>query len=143
MDAEASLRNVMLFEGLQPKQIKSLAKWTMRRTFQPGQDIVRQGQQGVGLYCIESGKVRVFLSTPAGPREIRTMGAGEAFGELALLDDKPRSATVTAVEPTTALLLDKAQFLAELKTYPEIGLAMIPILVRWIREADEKLAESL
>jgi CRP-like cAMP-binding protein len=68
---------------------------------------------------------------------------GEAFGELALLDDKPRSATVTAIEPTTTLVLDKAQFLAELNTYPEIGLALIPVLVQWIRDADEKLAESL
>ena len=142
VDAEQSLRRVALFQELQPKQIKTLAKWVATRTFQPGQAIVKQGQLGVGLYCIESGRVSVTLETPDGPRAIRAMGPGESFGELALLDDKPRSATVTAVEPTTTLILDKAQFLAELKTYPEIGLALIPVLVQWLRDTDEKLARQ-
>jgi CRP-like cAMP-binding protein len=75
-----------------------------------------------------------------GEREIRTMGPGESFGEIALLDDRPRSATVTAVEPTTAVLLDKAQFLAELRTYPEIALAILPVLTEWLRQADTKIA---
>ena len=143
MDAEENLRKLALFQELPKKQLKSLAKWTTERTYQPGQAIVTQGQLGVGLYSIQSGRVRVTLETVSGPRDIRTMGPGESFGELALLDDKPRSATVTAMEPTTVLLLDKAQFLAELRTYPEIGLALIPVLVQWIREADEKLAKSL
>lgn len=143
LDAEETLRKVKLFEGLRPRQIKTLAKWATRRHFQQDHAIVTQGQLGVGLYCIESGRVRVTLDTPSGPHELREMGVGEAFGELALLDDKPRSATVTAIEPTTTLVLDKAQFLAELNTYPEIGLALIPVLVQWIRDADEKLAESL
>jgi CRP-like cAMP-binding protein len=58
-----------------------------------------------------------------------------------LLDDKPRSATVTAVEPTTAVLLDKSQFIAELKTYPEIALSILPVLVGWLRDADAKIAD--
>jgi CRP-like cAMP-binding protein len=70
------------------------------------------------------------------------MGPGESFGELALLDNKPRSATVTAVEPTTVLILDKVQFLAELRTYPEIALALIPVLVEWLRDADRQRAEA-
>ncbi len=143
VDAEETLSKVKLFEGLRPKQIKTLAKWTTRRHFEQDKAIVTQGQMGLGLYCIESGKVRVTLQTPKGPGELRTMGPGEFFGELALLDNKPRSATVTAIEPTTTLVLDKAQFLAELRTYPEIGLALIPVLVQWIRDADEKLAELL
>jgi CRP/FNR family transcriptional regulator, cyclic AMP receptor protein len=143
LDAEETLGKVKLFEGLRPKQIKTLAKWATRRHFQQDQAIVTQGQLGVGLYCIESGRVSVAIDTPSGPLELRKMGVGEAFGELALLDDKPRSATVTAVEPTTTLILDKAQFLAELRTYPEIGLALLPVLTQWIRDADEKLAELL
>lgn len=142
MEAEESLRQVALFRGLQPKQIKSLAKWTTERTFQPGQTIVTQGQMGLGLYCIESGRVSVALQTATGQRELRTMGPGESFGELALLDDKPRSATVTAIEPTKVLVLDKAQFLAELRTYPEIALALIPVLIDWLRDSDRKMAEA-
>ena len=142
MDAEESLRRVSLFQGLQPKQIKSLAKMTVSRTFEPGTAIVTEGKMGVGLYCIVSGRVRVTMRTPSGDRELRVMGPGESFGELALLDSQPRSATVTAIERTTAILLDKAQFLAELRTYPEVSLALLPVLVQWIRDADRKLAET-
>lgn len=142
MDAEESLRKVSLFRELQPKQIKSLAKWARERNFQPGQTIVREGQLGVGLYTIQSGRVSITAKSGSGERELRTMGPGESFGELALLDDQPRSATVSAVEPTTVLVLDKASFLGELQTYPEIGLSLIPVLVSWLRDANRQIVEA-
>ncbi len=141
MDEEETLRRVPLFEGLQPKQLKSLARWTTTRTYQPGQVVVNEGQIGMGLYCIQSGSVKITKRSANEEREIRSMGAGESFGEISLLDDKPRSATVTAVEPTTAVLLDKSQFIAELKTYPEIALSILPVLVGWLRDADAKIAD--
>ncbi len=141
MDEEETLRRVPLFEGLQPKQLKSLARWTTTRTYQPGQVVVNEGQIGMGLYCIQSGSVKITKRSANEEREIRSMGAGESFGEISLLDDKTRSATVTAVEPTTAVLLDKSQFIAELKTYPEIALSILPVLVGWLRDADAKIAD--
>lgn len=141
MDAEETLRNVPLFGGLQPKQLKSLARWTTTRNYDVDQVIVRQGQTGLGLYCIQSGRVRVSTHSGSGERAIREMGPGESFGEISLLDDKPRSATVTALEPTTAVLLDKSQFLAELRTFPETALAILPVIVNWLREADARIAE--
>lgn len=141
MDAEQTLRNVPLFAELQPKQVRQLAKWATTRNYQPDQVIVAEGQAGLGLYCIQSGKVKVTQKTNTGEREIREMGPGESFGELALLDNAPRAATVTAVEPTSCVLLDKAQFLAEIRTYPEIALALLPVLTGWVREADQQIAE--
>jgi len=141
VDVEETLRRVPLFEGLQPKQLKSLARWTTTRTYQPGQVVVNEGQIGMGLYCIQSGSVKITKRSANEEREIRSMGAGESFGEISLLDDKTRSATVTAVEPTTAVLLDKSQFIAELKTYPEIALSILPVLVGWLRDADAKIAD--
>lgn len=143
MEVEETLRRVPLFAGMQPKQIKSLARWTTTRIYQPGQVIVNEGQTGLGLYCIQSGRVKVSQHAGDGEREIRIMGPGEAFGELSLLSDKPRSATVTAIDQTTAVLLDKGQFLAELRTYPEIALSIIPILVDWLQQADRKIAELM
>jgi len=64
------------------------------------------------------------------------MGPGETFGELSLLDDQPRSATVTALDSTTVLLLDKWQFVAELKQHPEVAVAMLPTLARWLRSVE-------
>lgn len=141
MDAEETLRRVPLFRGLKPKQISSLARWTTTRNYPAGQVIVSEGQTGLGLYCIQSGRVKVTKHSANGERDIREMGPGETFGELALLDDKPRSATVTAIEPTTAVLLDKSQFLAEVRTFPELALDILPIIVEWLRGADAKIAE--
>jgi CRP-like cAMP-binding protein len=141
VEVEETLRRVPLFQELQPKQIRSLARWTTTRTYSPGQVIVAEGQSGLGLYCIQSGRVKVTKQAVHGEREIRTMEPGESFGEIALLDDKPRSATVTAIEPTTAVLLDKSQFIAELRTYPEIALAILPTVVGWLRDADAMIAQ--
>src|SRR5947209_6303545 len=137
VDSEETLSRVPLFRQLKPKQVKALARWTTTRSWSAGETIVSQGQLGMGLYCIQSGKVKITQSTPSGEREIRRMGPGESFGELALLSDKPRSATVTADEPTTAVLLDKSQFLAELHTHPEMAVEMLPVLVHWLQEADQ------
>lgn len=138
MDAEQTLRDVPLFRGLEPKQLKSLARWVATRTYQPGQAIVEEGQTGLGLYCIQAGRVKVTQRSGSGERDLSQLGSGDFFGEMALLDDKPRSATVTAVEPTTCVLLDKSQFLAELRTYPEIAVAILPVLVERLRDVESR-----
>lgn len=142
MDAEQTLRAVPLFRGLRPNQVKALARWASTRAWQPGQVIVEEGQTGLGLYCIQSGRVRVTQAAGEGQRGLRDMGPGESFGEISLLDDHPRSATVTAIEPTTAVILDKSQFLAELRTHPEIALAILFPLVERLRAAERRSATS-
>lgn len=141
MDAEETLHNVPLFRDLPRKHLKSLARWTTTRNYPAGQVIVKEGQTGLGLYCIQSGRVKVSQSSPTGERDVREMGPGESFGEISLLDDRPRSATVTAVENTTAVLLDKSQFLAEIRTHPEIALSILPTLTEWLRDANTRIAD--
>ncbi|PZS05524.1 MAG: transcriptional regulator [Chloroflexi bacterium] len=136
VDTEQTLKTVPLFQGLRSRNLKSLARGTTARTYQPDQVIVSEGQVGYGLYIIQSGQVKVTQEGSTGSREIRRMGPGETFGEMSLLDDQPRSATVTAVEPTTALLLDKWQFVSEMKAHPEITAAMLPTLVGWLRSVE-------
>jgi CRP/FNR family transcriptional regulator, cyclic AMP receptor protein len=142
VDTLETLRRVPLFEGIPEKHLKSLTNWTTTRTYPASGTIVREGQLGLGLYCIQSGSVRVTKSTPSGERELRIMGPGESFGELALLDDQPRSATVTAVEETTAVLLDKSQFNAEMRGHPEMAIPMLQTIAGWLREADARTLES-
>jgi CRP/FNR family cyclic AMP-dependent transcriptional regulator len=136
VNAEETLQRVPLFRGLQQKQVKSLARWTTTRTYDANTPIVQQGQSGIGLYCIQSGKVRVTQQTPQGEREIRSMGPGESFGELSLLEDQPRSATITALEPTTCVLLDHVQFNVELKSHPEMAIPMLHVLAAWLHDAE-------
>jgi CRP-like cAMP-binding protein len=85
--------------------------------------------------------VKITQKAGDGEREIREMGPGDAFGELSLLSDMPRSATVTALEPTACVLLDKPRFLAELRTYPEIALEILPVVVNRLLESDKRIAE--
>ena len=141
MDAVETLRSVPLFRGFHDKQLKSLARWAATRSYQAGQTIVSEGQTGLGLYVIQAGRVKVTKHGAQGEREIRQMGPGESFGEISLLDDRPRSATITAVEPTTCVLLDKSQFIAEIRTYPDMALEILPVVVGWLREADTRIAE--
>ncbi|HEX8919064.1 MAG TPA: cyclic nucleotide-binding domain-containing protein [Chloroflexota bacterium] len=139
---EETLQKVPLFSGLNRKQVAALARGTTSRRYQPGQEIVSEGQMGLGLYCIQEGLVRITQHAASGEETpVRTMGPGESFGELSLLDNNPRSATATAVQPTTALLLDKAQFLGQLRAHPEISLPLLEVLVKWLRESDRRAAE--
>ncbi|HZU14434.1 MAG TPA: cyclic nucleotide-binding domain-containing protein [Chloroflexota bacterium] len=138
MNAEETLQRIPLFRGLQPKQVKSLARWTTTRNYPAGTAIVREGQPGLGLYFIESGTVKVTQQTANGERELRTMGPGQSFGELSLLEDRPRTATITAMEPTTCVLLDKMQFNAELRAHPEMAIPLLHVLAGWLLEAEQR-----
>ena len=136
MNVEETLRSVSLFKSLSSKHLKQIAKFATPRSFDAGHQIVGQGDTGYGLYNIQTGRVNVTRETDGGSRQVRTMGPGESFGEIALLDDQPRSATVTAIEPTTVLLLDKWQFRGELNSHPEIALALLPVLVGYLRDRE-------
>ena len=87
------LKHVPLFHGLSEKELKSLANNFTERTFSEGQELTHEGSGGVGFFVLESGEARVTVDG----QERRTLGPGDYFGEIALLDDGARSATVTAV----------------------------------------------
>jgi CRP-like cAMP-binding protein len=87
------LKQVPLFSGLADKDLKSIAATMRERTFKAGESATQEGQSGVGFFVIESGEGSVDV----GGREVRTLGPGDYFGEVALLAQSPRSATITAV----------------------------------------------
>jgi CRP-like cAMP-binding protein len=141
VEVEETLARVPLFRQLDKGQIRSLAKFTRTRTYQPGEVLVHEGRLGFGLYCLQSGEVKVTQQTSGGEHELARLGPGQSFGEIALIDEGPRTATVTAVEPTTAVLLDKMQFHTELRNHPEVALTVMMALVQWLREANKRIAE--
>jgi CRP-like cAMP-binding protein len=95
---------------------------------EPGEVLFREGDAGDGAYLIVSGQVAVSKRTPEGERQIAALGAGEAFGEVAIFAEQERTATVSAVEPTTLRLLRRTEIEAELaKVAPWVG-AMISTL---------------
>ena len=99
-----------------------------------------QGDTGVGLYILTSGRVRITQTQSAGgvEEELGTAGAGDVLGEMALLDDLPRSATLTAIDDVTALLLPVWNFRSTLRSHPNIALKLLTVLSRRVREAETR-----
>lgn len=136
------LADVPLFAGLDRKAIDALAGFTFKKSFAPGDLIVEEGRTGNGLFIILTGRAEVIkgLQTPQ-PRTVATLGAGEPIGEMALLGEWPRTATVRALEPTECVGMDRWVFLDHLVREPKLALRMLQILAMRLAETAERLAE--
>jgi CRP/FNR family cyclic AMP-dependent transcriptional regulator len=134
------LQSVPLFSELDRRHRATIAKTVFSRTFDAGDIIVREGEPGVGAFMIRSGKVEVTKESGDEIEHLNTLGPGDVFGEIALLTDMPRSATVRAVEPTELLGLTAWNFRAELQKSPELAYQMLRITARRLAAADARLA---
>ena len=137
---EDSLARVDLFRGLDKKDLRILAASCQERKYSAGSTLIKQGDTGVGLYVLTNGKVRVTrVNNPDKlEEELDIAGAGSVLGEMALLDDLPRSATVTAIEDVTALLLPVWEFRTTLQSHPDIALRLLSVLSRRLRKAENR-----
>lgn len=140
-DIDALLRAVDIFAELKDQQIARLGKLATRRAFPAGVQILRRGDSGVALYVVVSGRVAITLESEEGAREQRLgeLGPGEVFGEMALLDGGPRSANVTAAEPTECLLINRWDFSGEMLRDADIARALVPVLCQRIRKLHERV----
>jgi CRP/FNR family cyclic AMP-dependent transcriptional regulator len=91
-EAAELLRQVPLFSDLDQRELQDIASAMKSRTFSSGQEIAVEGESGVGFFVIEDGQAKVTV----GGDEVRTLGPGDYFGEVALITQGPRTATVTA-----------------------------------------------
>jgi CRP-like cAMP-binding protein len=133
-DKASALAGVPLFAGISDESMERLAAVAGEQDFGAGQFIVRQGQVGTGLYVILSGSVKVLR----GADELAHLRAGEFFGELSVIDQQPRNASVQAAEPTQVLALASWDLLGLLEGDPQLSLNMIKSLVARIRAAGEQ-----
>jgi CRP/FNR family transcriptional regulator, cyclic AMP receptor protein len=144
---EDALARVDLFSGLREKELKDLATYCSESTYRPGSVLLSQGEQGLGLFILTKGTVRITrVNSPDGAEEVLgTAGAGDVIGEMALLDDMPRSATVTAVDEVTVLKLPLWEFRRILRhilsTDPDVGLDLLAVLSRRLRKAEQRANE--
>ncbi|HET8910962.1 MAG TPA: cyclic nucleotide-binding domain-containing protein [Ktedonobacteraceae bacterium] len=137
---EDTLSKVDLFNGLNKKDLQILAGSSQERKYSAGTALFQQGDTGAGLYVIISGKVRVVQGNNPDRAEVElgTAGAGDVLGEMALLDDMPRSASVIAVEDVTALLLPVWEFRSAVQSNPDIALKLLSVLSRRLREVEKR-----
>ena len=140
---EDTLSHVDLFANLDKKELQVLSRGCQERHYSAGATILSQGDSGVGLYVIKSGKVRILhTSSPdQAEEELATAGAGDVLGEMSLLDDLPRSATVVAVDDVTALVLPIWEFRTILQSHPDIALKLLSVLSRRLRKAENRSHE--
>lgn len=135
MSNEEFLARVPLFAHCSAEQIAAVAALAQQHSFEPGQIVVTQGTPGQAFYMILSGRVEILRDQSS----LGTFGPGDFFGEMSLLDQAPRSATIRAVEPTECLMLSSWDFRALLESKPSIAVKLLEVLSRRLRVADERI----
>ena len=139
-DTVKFLAHVPLFKGLNNRQMKQLANRFVPRTYNANQYIVSQGKGGAGMFTIVSGHAEAILESLDGDKTVvNTFGPSDFFGEIALLDDGPRTASVIATEETACLILSRPDFISVMQNDAEMGVIVAQELANRIR----KLINSL
>lgn len=133
IDTMLMLRRVPLFEGLEPEDLQRIASTCSERAYPAGAALVREGDLGGELFVLMDGSVRVVREQAGGEeRLIRTYAAGDHIGELALLRDRPRAATVIAEDDVRAMVIEGETLKAILRERPEAAMAMLATLAERI-----------
>jgi len=112
------------------------------KTFPPGTVLFKEGEMGREMFVIQAGKVKITKNVRGEEQMLAMLPAGEFFGEMAILNNKPRSATATVVEESKVLVIDPKTFESMLKNNVEIAVRMIKKLAQRLQEADDQI-ESL
>jgi CRP/FNR family transcriptional regulator, cyclic AMP receptor protein len=133
------IKKIDFFSGLDDKILNKISDACIARQFTKGETIVRQGEMGLGLYIISRGRVKVDREQGGARTQVAELGPEQFFGDMALLDNKPRSATVTGLEDAECLLLTRDSFVKLMNKYPEIPIRMARVLAERLREANAKI----
>jgi len=135
-----ALRNIALFSGLSEADMTAISSLAVTRSFPKNTLVICEGDTSDSLYVVLSGKVKVFLSDEEGKEVTLNMqGAGEYFGELAILDEAPRSASVMTVEDSKLAVLSKEAFEKCMEQHATIALVVMRGLARRLRELTENV----
>lgn len=134
-----SLRQVPMFRDIDPSRLKLLAFTSERIRFSAGQKFFSQGDAADAAYVILDGKADVVLSNKGGIVKVAELGRNAIVGEMGILADTPRSATVVAAEPSSALRIDKRVFLELLTQFPQMSIAIMRELAHRLERTNAQL----
>lgn len=129
------LSKVPMFEALSKKDLQQLAKLAEDVDIPEGKELVKEGSPGREFFVIAQGKAKVTSKN----RTLATLGPGDFFGELALLDGSPRNATVTADTEMEVVVLGQREFLGLLNKVPSLAIKLLKGMASRLRDADAKL----
>ncbi len=124
------LRKVSLFSGIEPAKLKLLAFTSERLNFDKGQSLMQQGEMGDAAYLILSGEADVLTDAGDGLVKVASVGRNGFVGEMAILRDQPRTATVTAATEVSTLRITKESFFQLIEDSPKIAIELMRILAQ-------------
>ncbi len=136
--ADDHLRGLKLLAGLSSSQIDDISRRLKPARFRQGEMIIREGEPGEEMFFIESGRVQVIRGHGPAAHVLDEMGAGELFGEMALLTDSPRSATILALSDLDAWVVSKIDFDDLVTAYPTLAMALSRLLSERLRNAAQR-----
>ena len=136
------LERVPFLAGLSEEDLRWLAERLHRRKYQRGDIIFQKDEPGQSLFIIESGSVRIYMpGTQGADLTLAVMGPGDFFGDLSLLDDRPRSASAVAGTDAVLLSLERSDFSSLLRARPDAALAVLATIARRLRDTDQTASD--
>lgn len=143
MTHEELLAQTTVFQSLEAEALRDLAAACRVRRFAPGVVLFHADDPGDALFVIRSGQVKIVLETDAADHILGLCGPGDHLGELSLLDGRPRSATVIAIEPVEALVLFRQDVMTLIEQRPMISVALLRRLAGMMRRANGQMQDLL
>ena len=138
--ARDALQKIALFSSLDDAALAALSKHAVLRRFPKRTILFHEGDESDTLYVILDGRLQVYIHGSAGKEVLlRTLAPGDYFGELSLLDQQPRSASVRTLEPCRIVALSRAAFTACLSQFPHVALELLRALTKTVRHSNDRL----
>jgi len=137
------LRRVPIFAEIEPAKLKLLAFMSERVGFDPGKRLMQQGEPADAAYLIIEGHAEVIAETPAGPVILATVGANEIVGEMGILCNAPRNATICAKDRLIALRISKEPFMRMVREFPNIAVSIMQELAQRVDLTNKQLSTAL
>ena len=137
------LRKIPLFAKIEPSKLKLLAFTSERLTFNSGDSLFKQGDDGDALYVIMEGEADILVDTPSGQITVATMGKNDFVGDLAVLCDVPRTATVTATSKLTTMRITTHLFFQLVSQFPQIAIEIMRELAHRLDITTRKLQDAV
>ena len=136
------LRRVPIFAEIEPSKLKLLAFMSERIGFDSGKQLMRQGDPADAAYLIIDGHAEVILETPAGPVVVATAGANETVGDMGILSNAPRAATVRAKDRVIALRISKDPFMRMVREFPNMAVSIMRELAQRLDSTNHQLSAA-
>jgi CRP-like cAMP-binding protein len=143
-ERRAFLAKVPLFAGLEPDRLDELAAAATIRRLAPREELFHKGDRAAQVYVLARGRLEVSTTSPEGDEALLNLvDEGEVFGELALLATGRRTASITALEPSELVVLDRREFLRFLREQPEVALELLGVLAERLVRISEFAEDAL